>query len=110
MPREVLGEAHDVFEYAAESRAARPADAVAAPDAVQDAAQILASARRPLIITKAAGRDRGAVASMVAMAEALGAPVVEQFHTHVNFPQDHALHGGFDATPYLDDADAVLVV
>jgi acetolactate synthase-1/2/3 large subunit len=46
----------------------------------------------------------------VAVAEALGAPVVDQFHTHVNFPQDHALHGGFDATPYLDEADTVLVV
>jgi acetolactate synthase-1/2/3 large subunit len=44
------------------------------------------------------------------VAEALGAPIVDQFHTHVNAPQDHPLHGGFDATPYLDDADAVLVV
>jgi acetolactate synthase-1/2/3 large subunit len=110
LPREVLGEAHDVFEYAAATRAPRPADAVAAPEAVQEAARILAAARRPLVITKAAGRDPGAVPALVALAEALGAPVVDQFHTHVNFPQDHALHGGFDATPYLDDADAVLVV
>jgi acetolactate synthase-1/2/3 large subunit len=110
LPREVLGEAHEVFEYADASRAPRPADAVAAPDAVQEAARLLAAGRRPLIVTKAAGRDPGAVAALVAVAEALGAPVVDQFHTHVNFPQDHALHGGFDASPYLDDADAVLVV
>jgi acetolactate synthase I/II/III large subunit len=110
LPREVLGEAHDVFEYTDTSRAPRPADAVAAPDAVQEAARILAAARRPLVITKAAGRDPGAVPALVALAEALGAPVVDQFHTHVNFPQDHALHGGFDASPYLDEADAVLVV
>jgi acetolactate synthase-1/2/3 large subunit len=110
LPREVLGEAHEVFEYADASRAPRPADAVAAPDAVQEAARLLAAARRPLIVTKAAGRDPGAVAALVAVADALGAPVVDQFHTHVNFPQDHALHGGFDASPYLDDADAVLVV
>ena len=110
LPREVLGEAHDVFEYADASRAPRPADAVAAPEAVQEAARILAAARRPLVITKAAGRDPGAVPALVAVAETLGAPVVDQFHTHVNFPQDHALHGGFDATPYLDEADAVLVV
>jgi acetolactate synthase-1/2/3 large subunit len=110
LPREVLGEAHDVFEYADTSRAPRPADAVAAPEAVQEAARILAAARRPLVITKAAGRDPGAVPALVALAEALGAPVVDQFHTHVNFPQDNALHGGFDASPYLDEADAVLVV
>jgi phosphoglycerate dehydrogenase-like enzyme len=46
----------------------------------------------------------------VALAEALGAPVFEQFHTYVNFPQDHPLHGGFDAAPHLEAADAVLVV
>ena len=110
LPREVLGEAHDVFEYAEATRAPRPADAVAAPEAVHEAARILAAARRPLIITKAVGRDPGAVPALVALAEALGAPVVDQFHTHVNFPQDHALHGGFDATPYLGEADAVVVV
>ncbi len=110
LPREVLGESHEVFEYADTSRAPRPADAVAAPAAVQEAARILAAARHPLVITKAAGRDPGAVPALVAVAEALGAPVVDQFHTHVNFPQDHALHGGFDASPYLDEADAVLVV
>jgi acetolactate synthase-1/2/3 large subunit len=110
LPREVLGEAHEVFEYGDATRAPRPAAAVAAPEAVQEAAAILAAARRPLVITKAAGRDPAAVPALVAVAEALGAPVVDQFHTHVNFPQDHALHGGFDASPYLDDADAVLVV
>jgi acetolactate synthase-1/2/3 large subunit len=110
LPREVLGEAHEVFEYGDTSRAPRPAPAVAAPEAVQEAARILAASRKPLILTKAAGRDPAAVPALVAVAEALGAPVVDQFHTHVNIPQDHSLHGGFDATPYLDDADAVLVV
>ena len=110
LPREVLGEAHEVFEYGDETRAPRPSDAVAAPEAVQEAARILAAGRRPLVIAKAAGRDPAAVPALVAVAEALGTPVVDQFHTHVNFPQDHPLHGGFDAGPYLDDADVVLVV
>ena len=110
LPREVLGEAHEIFEYTDNSRAPRPAASVAAPEGIEDAARILAAARRPLVITKAAGRDPAAVPALVAVAEALGAPVVDQFHTYVNFPQDHALHGGFDASPYLDDADAILVV
>src|SRR5262249_7981107 len=54
--------------------------------------------------------DPAAVASLVALAEALGAPVVDQFHTHMNFPQDHELHAGFDGTPYLADADAIVIV
>jgi acetolactate synthase I/II/III large subunit len=110
LPREVLAEPHDVFEYAESSRAPRPAATVAAPEAIEEAARVLAAARRPLILAKAAGRDPAAVPALVALAETLGAPVVDQFHTYLNFPQDHPLHGGFDATPYLDDADAIVIV
>src|SRR5205823_10472424 len=88
----------------------KPAPVVPAPEAAAEAAQLLAAARNPLIIVKAAGRDPGAVPSLVALAEALGAPVFDQFHTYVNFPQDHPLHAGFDATPHLEEADVILVV
>src|SRR6266567_7400380 len=74
---------------------------------IAKAAQILAGAAHPLIVTKAVGRDPVAIPAMVALAEALGAPVIEQFHTFLNFPQDHPLHGGFDATPYFGRADAI---
>ena len=110
LPREVLAEAQESFEYSPASRAPKPVATVSAPEAVAEAAGILAAARRPLILTKAAGRDPAAVASLVALAESLGAPVVDQFHTHMNFPQDHDLHGGFDGTPYLDEADAIVIV
>jgi acetolactate synthase I/II/III large subunit len=110
LPREVLAEAQESFEYSPASRAPKPVATVAAPEAVAEAAGILATARRPLILAKAAGRDPGAVAPLVALAEAVGAPVVDQFHTHMNFPQDHDLHGGFDGTAYLDEADAIVIV
>jgi acetolactate synthase-1/2/3 large subunit len=110
LPREVLGERQETFEYAPQSRMPRPSETVAGRAAVAKAAQILAAAAHPLIITKAVGRDPVAIPAMVALAEALGAPVVEQFHTHLNFPQDHPLHGGFDATPYFGRADAIVVV
>jgi acetolactate synthase-1/2/3 large subunit len=110
LPREVLGERQESFEYAAATRAPRPSESVAARAAVAKAAQVLAGAANPLIITKAAGRDPVAIPAMIALADALGAPVVEQFHTHLNFPQDHPLHGGFDASPYFGQADAIVVV
>ena len=47
---------------------------------------------------------------LVGLAETLGAPVFDQFHTYVNFPQDHDLHGGFEAAPHLAEADAILVI
>ena len=110
LPREVLAERHEAIEYADPARAAAPAPRLPAPDAIAEAAQLLAAARNPIIIVKAAGRDPGAVPALVALAEALGAPVFEQFHTYMNFPQDHPLHAGFDAAAHLEDADAILVV
>src|SRR5437899_11779853 len=110
LPREVLAEKQEVFEYAEASRAPRPAAVVAAPEAIAETARLLAASRNPIILTKAAGRDPLAVPALVKLAEALGAPVFDQFHTYVNFPQDHPLHAGFDAAPHLDAADAILVV
>src|SRR5262249_19795929 len=107
---EVLAEKHDVFEYAPTSRAPKASAVAAAPEAITETARLLAAARNPIILTKAAGRDPQAVPALVKLAEALGAPVIDQFHTYMNFPQDHPLHAGFDATPYLDDADCIVAV
>ncbi|MCI0548871.1 MAG: thiamine pyrophosphate-requiring protein [Candidatus Rokubacteria bacterium] len=110
LPREVLAERLETFEYGDPARAPRPGAVVPAPDLVREAAQLLAAAAEPIIITKAAGRDPGAVPALVRLAETVGAPVFDQYHTHVNFPQDHPLHGGFDATPHLGAADLIVVV
>src|SRR5262249_6716372 len=58
----------------------------------------------------AGGRDPRAVAPLVTLAETLGLPVFEWHHSHVNLPQDHPLHAGYDATPHLGDADVIVVV
>ncbi|MGH7277576.1 MAG: thiamine pyrophosphate-requiring protein [Candidatus Rokuibacteriota bacterium] len=110
LPREVLAERHEMFEYADPSRMPRPGAVVAAPDSIQEAARLLAAASNPIVLVKALGRDPEAVPSLVRVAEALGAPVFDQAHTYVNFPQDHRLHAGYDATSYLPEADAILVV
>jgi acetolactate synthase I/II/III large subunit len=110
LPREVLAERLETFEYSNPARAPKPGPL--APDAatVAEAARLLASARDPIIITKAVGRDPEAVASMVALAEALAVPVFEQAPTHMNFPQNHALHAGFDPGPWLGETDLIVVV
>src|SRR5438445_179890 len=110
LPREVLAERHESVEYSDPARAPRPSDVVAAPDAIEEAARLLAAAKNPVVITKALGRDPRAVEAMVKLAEVAALPVVDHFHTHVNFPQDHPLHAGFDAMPYLDTADAIVVI
>src|SRR6266511_6157649 len=72
LPREVLAERQEGIEYADPARTVKPGPLVPAPESVSEAAQILASARNPIIIVKAAGRDPGAVPALVEIAEALG--------------------------------------
>jgi acetolactate synthase I/II/III large subunit len=78
---------------------------------IDEAAQLFASARRPLIITDAAGLDPAAPGMLVELAELLAAPVVESTRQmYFNFPRDHPLHAGVDPKSYLSDADAVFLV
>src|SRR5262252_8158042 len=110
LPREVLAERHDTFEYAERSRLQHPGPLRPAQADLEEAARILAGARHPIIITKAVGRDPLAVPALMALAECLGAPVFQDGgHNYMNFPGDHPLHAGFDATPHLDEADVILV-
>ncbi len=88
-----------------------PVQATADPAALKQAAAILAGSKRPLLITENLGRNPGAVADLVDLAELLGAPVVESMHPEqVNFPRQHDLHGGFGVQPFLQKSDAVLLL
>jgi acetolactate synthase I/II/III large subunit len=110
LPREVLAERMTDFEYSETPRLSANGATVADPASVQRAAEMLAAAKNPLIIVKSSGRDPGAVTPLVALAEALAIPVVEQYATHVNFPQDHPLHVGYESTPYVEGADVIVVI
>jgi acetolactate synthase I/II/III large subunit len=94
--------------------AALPRAAEAAPAVVDELAQALCDAQRPVIVTEEAGRDRAAVSSLVALAETLGAPVVEGWQPYyANFPRDHPLYGGIvaeDMPDALAQADVVFLV
>lgn len=110
LPLEVLGARVDGFAFSPQarllpSRPTRPDD-----ESIALAVEALAKARSPLIITTALGRDPEAVAELVKFAERLAIPVVEHWHTHMNFPQDHPLHLGFDASSLIKEADVVVVL
>jgi acetolactate synthase-1/2/3 large subunit len=92
--------------------AALPIPAAADPAALEELAKALASAQRPLIITEEAGRDPAAVRALVALAEKLGAPVVEAWQPYyVNFPRNHPLYAGVvpEIESLVNEADAVLL-
>ena len=110
LPREVLAARMDRFAFSTDTRIC-PSGPVA-PDtaAVESAARALAAARNPLAVTRSLGRNPRDVKALVALAETFAIPVVDHWHTHMNFPQDHPLHAGFDPAPYLKDADLILAL
>jgi acetolactate synthase I/II/III large subunit len=92
--------------------ASLPRPPSAQPSALDELAKALDAAQHPLIITEDAGRDPAAVASLVALAEALGASVAEAWQPYyLNFPRDHPLYAGVvpDIASLVKAADAVLL-
>jgi acetolactate synthase-1/2/3 large subunit len=98
------------FEYSEAPRVNAAAPAAPALDSVSQAAEILASAKKPIAITQSLGRNPESVKALVELAELLAMPVIEHWHTHLNFPQSHPLHAGYDPAPYLKEADVILVI
>src|SRR5271157_3267294 len=73
---------------------------------VRQAAELLAGARRPLILAGRGSRDPAAWQRRVALAEAIGARVVTDRKSGATFPTDHPLHVG--GTAPIVDADVIL--
>ena len=91
-------------------RAASPLPRPGPTNAIDEAARILAAAKNPLVVTASAGRDPAAVAALDEFAARFALPVVEHRPRHLSLRADHPCHLGYDASPYLDGADAILVL
>jgi thiamine pyrophosphate-dependent acetolactate synthase large subunit-like protein len=92
----------------AEIAAARPTAVQADPAALVDATERIAKAERPVIVAEYAGRHPEAFREVVALAELLGAPVID-LQARLNMPTRHPLNfTGSDAV--LKDADLVLAL
>ncbi len=93
--------------------AALPAAPAANEAATAEVARALNAASRPVIVTEELGRNTAAVVQLVALAEALGAPVLDGWHAdYVNFPRQHPLYAGVAVEPLNDivkEADFVLL-
>jgi len=84
----------------------RPSDAD-----IERAAQMLLSARNPVITAASAGRSREGYEALGELAELLAIPVVEGAAADsTNFPKEHPLHQGFDGNAILKEADLALAV
>ncbi|MDH4147334.1 MAG: thiamine pyrophosphate-requiring protein [Acidimicrobiia bacterium] len=109
LPREVLAEDRDTFDYDERPRQS-PSVSVAAPESIAEVAALLVGARNPIIITRSAGKDPAAVPALTRLAEALAIPVFDPYPTHVNMAHTHGLYQATDPSAALADADVVVVI
>ncbi|MBV9199880.1 MAG: thiamine pyrophosphate-requiring protein [Alphaproteobacteria bacterium] len=110
LPREVLAAPLSGFSCDAPSRRLAAAPAGPDKDGIRDAARILAAADNPLVITASAGRDLAAVGALADFAQRFAIPVVQHRPRHLCLPSEHPSHLGYDAAPFLNSADAILVL
>lgn len=108
LPREWLCEPLKTTRV--EKDAFRPATGFQADSAsLEKVAEMLLAAEHPLIITKYLGRNPGAVASLIALAESLSIAVAQQ-PFFVNFPTDHPLYVGTETAKHAKNADLIFLM
>ena len=110
LPRESLAEPVDGFAIAEPSRL-QPSQATGVdPDAVDEAARLLAAAEAPLIVAARAGRDTALPGALAEFADLAAIPVVEYRANYVNLASDHPMHAGFDFDARFAEHDVILVL
>ncbi len=114
LPREVLAQPLGELTIASPPRREVASRRFPDPARVDEAAELLAAAEAPLIVTSSAGRDPAAVDGLVALADAGAVAVAEVNATYANFPAGHPCQQGYgfavDSPPGLQAADVILVV
>lgn len=107
LPREVLAEQTAPAPVCSQPPRV-PAAAAPAPAEVQALAELIQSARCPILVTSASGRDPSTVAPLAAMCERFGIGIVEAKSRYVCAPSGHPYHLGQSVHPYLGDADLLI--
>lgn len=109
LPREVLCETCPTADLERPLSIA-PARAFASPSDLREAAAVLAGAERPLIIVQRGCGSPEGFSALQAIAEEWGIPVLQYWAIQLGFPTDHPLSAGADPAPWVEEADAILVI
>ncbi|MDP6572040.1 MAG: thiamine pyrophosphate-requiring protein [Rhodospirillales bacterium] len=110
LPREVLVDGAGTVAF--DSPSLRQPASAAAPDAAATrlAAQWIARARRPLVVTSSFGRNADDVPALARLAQRFALPVVGHQARYTFLPTTHPMHMGFDPKPLLGEADLIVVL
>ena len=108
LPREVLAARmpHDARPAPRRLHAAAPAGPD--PAAVSAAADMIAEAEKPLIVTSNAGRDPQAFLSLGKFAERCGVPVVQHKPRYLSIPSSHPMNLGYDPHRLIAESDLIV--
>jgi acetolactate synthase-1/2/3 large subunit len=110
LPREVLAIPMKEFTYSSPSRIRPAKSSLPNPEDLDEAAQVLAKAKNPVIITNWAGRNRGVMPVLSDLAERYAIPVVEFSNRYVAISRRDPMYAGGNPNPYVKEADAILVI
>ncbi|MBI2850926.1 MAG: thiamine pyrophosphate-requiring protein [Chloroflexi bacterium] len=110
LPRELLMEKIKSVTIPDVTKHAPVVTPQADPAALSEVSEALLQAQSPLIVAGDVGRHPGAVASLVALAETLGARVMTDA-VRMSFPNNHPLaSSGFGGVGAFKDADVILLI
>ena len=110
LPREVLCAELNGLTVPNLARQRPASTSVPAAAALGEAAQLIARAERPVVITQRAGAFGPGFTALGGFAERFSLPVVEFWPSRISLAATHPMHAGFDPGPALAAADLVLVV
>ncbi len=110
LPREVLALEMKVLSLDNPARTGLSGDAHPDPEVIARAAEMIAKAKNPLILTAGSGQDEATPKLLARLAEQFAIPVIETRSRYVCLASDHPMHLGFELSPHLQEADAVLVL
>jgi acetolactate synthase I/II/III large subunit len=110
LPREVIAAPAATPNRPSPSRLSVAAPAAPDGSAIAAAADVLARASRPLIVTANAGRSAAAFGALAQFAERFAFPVVQHRPRYLSLASSHPMHLGFDPKSAMRKADAILVI
>jgi acetolactate synthase-1/2/3 large subunit len=108
LPREIPMMDAAETKYPTASQLGIAAEPAPDPDALEQLAQALVAARKPMMVVSRSGRDAATVGDLVALCETLGMAVVEgNFQAYLCMPMTHPLYLGKAG---LAEADVVFAL
>jgi acetolactate synthase-1/2/3 large subunit len=109
LPREVLCEPCPASELAAPV-SMQPARVTAGEDDIARAAWLLAHAERPLIVAQRGAGTQAGFAALAEIADRWSIPVCQWWAAALGVATDHPMYVGQNPSPWIEEADVVLVV